>query len=89
MIEILAPAFGVGAALGVFYFCGLWWTVRRLNSRNGTVLLLGSFLVRSAVVVAGFYLVMDGRWEALLAALAGFLAARIAIVWRLKMEGAE
>ncbi len=89
MIENIVIALVVGIALGVFYFYGLWWTVRRLNSPHAAILLPVSFLVRGAVVVGGFYLVMDGRWQSLLAALAGFIAARIVIVSRLKKEGTQ
>lgn len=78
--------FLAGIALGGFYFYGLWWTVQRLNSRYAALLMPGSFLVRVAVVVTGFYIVMDGRWQALLAALTGFIAVRIVIVSRLKKE---
>ncbi len=89
MIESIVIALLVGTALGVFYFYGLWWTVRRLNSHHAAIWLPVSFLVRGAVVVGGFYLVMDGRWEPLLAALAGFIAARIVVISRLKKESAE
>ncbi len=89
MIENIFVAFVVGAALGAFYFYGLWWTVRRLNTGHAAILLPVSFLVRVAVVIGGFYLVMDGRWQSLLAALTGFIAARVIIVSRLRKEGAE
>jgi F1F0 ATPase subunit 2 len=85
----LILAFLVGTALGVFYFYGLWWTLRRLNSPYAAILLPASFLLRGAVVIAGLYFVMDGLWQALLAALTGFIAARIVIVSQMKKEGAE
>lgn len=69
-----------GVLLGLFYFIGLWWTIGRLHGRQAALLFLSSFLVRTLVVVAGFYWVMEGRWERLLAALAGFLLARILVV---------
>lgn len=81
--------FAVGAALGAFYFLGLWWTVRRLDSRNPAALLLLSFLLRTAVVIGGFYLIMDGRWELLLTALGGFIAARVVIVRQMRRERIE
>ena len=79
-------AFVVGSALGAFYFLGLWWTLRKLDSPHAALLLFGSFIARATVVIAGFYVVMDGRWQALLAALAGFIAARMVIVSRMKKE---
>jgi len=43
------------------------------------VWLLASFVVRMAVTVAGFYFVGDGHWQRLLAALLGFVVARIVV----------
>jgi F1F0 ATPase subunit 2 len=82
---LLIPAFGAGVALGVFYFLGLWWTIRRLSIVRGPALwALASFLLRSGIVLAGFYLVMAGRWQNLLACLAGFTLMRLWLVRRLK-----
>jgi F1F0 ATPase subunit 2 len=67
----------VGIFLGLFYFGGLWYTVRSLpGSRNPALLTMGSFLGRTVITLAGFYLVMDGSLPKLLACLAGFLLAR-------------
>jgi F1F0 ATPase subunit 2 len=80
----LVLAATAGMALGLFYFGGLWLTVRRLpTSRSPALLTLGSFAGRLAVTLLGFYLVTGGRWERLLACLAGFLIARTLLVHRL------
>lgn len=69
-----------GSGLGVLFFGGLWWTVRKvMSSSHSMVWLLGSFVVRMAVTVAGFYFVADGQWQRLLAALLGFVIARIVV----------
>lgn len=81
----LALALVGGALLGLFYFGGLWWTVQRLaQSGSPGLLTLGSFFIRTLVTLAGFYLLADGQWQRLLACLAGFIAARFALVsrWR-------
>jgi F1F0 ATPase subunit 2 len=81
----LGVALLAGGGLGGFYFAGLWWTVRKLPTAQSPALLsLGSFLLRTAVVLAGFYLVMGDDWERLVACLLGFLAARVAMVRRMK-----
>ena len=80
----LAIALVVGLVLGVAYFGGLWLTVKRLpTSRRPALLFLGSFLARTALVVAGIYLVMDGRWERVALCLAGLLVARAVLTRRL------
>lgn len=82
-------AFAAGLGLGLFYFGGLWLTVRRLPaSRYPVPLLLISFAGRTAAAVVGFYFVMDGRWERALACLVGFLVARIVLTARLRPDRA-
>jgi len=72
-----------GALLGVFFFAGLWWTVRKIESSKQVALLfLGSMLLRTFVVLLGFYFLLGDNWQRLLAGLLGFVIARI-IVTRL------
>jgi F1F0 ATPase subunit 2 len=71
---------GAGVLLGVFFFGGLWWTVRRgLASKRPALWFLGSLLLRTGIVLAGIYFVSGGRWDGLLACLAGFVIARIIV----------
>lgn len=79
----LALAGLAGLALSALSFGGLWWTVRLgIVSRRPALLFLGSLLLRTAVVVTGFYFVGDGDWQRLLACLVGFVVAR-SIIMRL------
>ena len=83
----IVAALLTGVVLGVVHFGGLWLTVRRLSTAQSPALLfLVSFLVRTAVVVAGFYLIMNGRWEPALACVAGFLLARTLVCRRVRRE---
>ncbi len=82
-VFLLVP-FGVGGARGVVHFVGLWYTVKHLpDSRRPFASLFGSFLLRISFLMAGFTLLMNGRWETLSAALLGFLLARETLVRRL------
>ncbi|MDO7597673.1 MAG: ATP synthase subunit I [Pseudomonadota bacterium] len=70
----------VGMALGLFFFGGLWWTVRKaINSSNPALWFFGSVMLRMAFVISGFYLVMAGDWRRLCIALVGFIIARILV----------
>lgn len=70
-----------GVALGVVYFAGLWLSVRRAAQLERPALfMVGSFMLRTMIVLIGFYLIMDGRWQQLLAALAGFALVRVVLV---------
>ncbi len=78
MIENLTLPLLAGMALGSFFFGGLWWTVRKgSTAANPALWFMGSFLLRTGVTLAGFYVVGAGDWRWLLAMLAGFVFARI------------
>lgn len=78
-MNLVALALGAaaGLALGWLYFAGLWWTVQRVpHARRAGVLLMVSFLVRTAFTVAGLLVVLRLGPAALVAALVAFVAAR-------------
>ncbi len=71
----------VGGLLGLFFFGGLWWTVRRaFDSQRTALWVVGSLLLRMTGVAAGFVVVSAGDWRRLLACLLGFWAARWFVV---------
>ena len=80
----IAAAFAAGVALGGLYFLGLWYTVRR-HTRLGrsTPWLLLSLAGRAALLLGGFYFVMAGSWQRLLACVAGFVVVRVILTRRL------
>lgn len=79
----LALAAAAGLLLGAFFFGGLWWTVRKgMSTKRPALLFVSSMLLRTGIVVAGFYVISDGHWQPLLACLAGFVITRF-IVTRL------
>lgn len=72
-----------GGVLGVLFFGGLWWTVKRgVSSTQPALLFSVSILLRTIVVLIGFYFIGGGHWSRLLACLLGFIIARF-IVMRL------
>jgi len=76
----LAWALGTGVVLGVFFFGGLWWTVRKgAVCRRPALLFLSSFVLRMSIALAGLYFVAGGHWERLLASLLGFVIARLIV----------
>ena len=82
-ILTLALALVVGLLLGAIFFGGLWWTVRKgLSSKRPVLWFLGSLLLRTGIVLTGFYFVCAGHWERLMVCLLGFIMARF-IVMRL------
>lgn len=83
----LVLSMAAGAGLGFFYFGGLWLTVRRLpGARRPTLLFVASFVGRTALTLLGFYLIMDGSWDRMLACLLGFIVARQLLISRLRPE---
>lgn len=78
-----------GFAIGVFFYAGLWLTVRwLLVTRHPIMLTVASFWGRTLVTLAAFLLVMNGRWQNALAALLGFALGRVATAW-LPSKGGE
>lgn len=80
MIDVVDALFALlsGALLGVFYFGGLWWTVRKLiSTQYPSSLFLLSVLFRTSFVVVGFYLILGDNWLRLIVGLLGFMLVRI------------
>jgi F1F0 ATPase subunit 2 len=83
MSEILslAPAFVTGVLLGAIFFGGLWWTVRKtFSSQQPALWFFGSSLLRTSVVLAGFYFIGRGHWGRLLICLLGFVIGRLLVM---------
>ena len=77
--------FAAGILLGGFYFGGLWLTVRQIKGkRHFARTVFFSWLVRTAVLLGGFYVVMRNDWQRLLVAFAGLLAVRFVVVSRIR-----
>jgi len=73
----LVLAMVTGVLLGVMFFGGLWWTVRKVSSSQQPALwFFCSLLLRTSTALVGFYLVGGGHWERLLVCLLGFVMAR-------------
>lgn len=77
----LALGTTTGFALGLAYFGGLLWTVRRLpGSRQPWLLAGASFFVRALVAVGVLLLLTrTGSVAATASSLLGFVAARVAL----------
>ena len=69
-----------GLALGVFFYGGLWLSVSWLpRSSSPALLTLGSFWIRSLVVLACFLFLAKQRWSYAVIALATFALGRVVI----------
>jgi len=82
LMLILSLASGI--LFGLFYFGGLWLTLKHMpDSKQPALLTIGSFLGRSTVCIFGFYLISGNGLEALAFSLAGFVASKFALIRRL------
>ena len=78
----LVLALAAGGLLGAMFFGGLWWTIRRgLSSQHPALWFFSSLLLRTAILLAGFYVMALDGWRTLLASLLGFVAARLVVTW--------
>ena len=84
----LALAWLAGGGLGAFFFGGLWWTVRKgVSCPRPALWFLGSGLLRTSIVLAGFYFVSGDQWKRLMACLVGFIIARLVVMWLTRPPG--
>ena len=81
-MSTIAGAVVVGVVLGVFYFGGLWLTVRRMSTaRHPLSLYFSSLIIRLAVVLAACYcLLIHYDWPLLVASVTGLGAIRIVLI---------
>jgi F1F0 ATPase subunit 2 len=93
MSDILALvlAFLIGSFLAAFFFGGLWYTVHRgVTSERPAIWFLGSLLLRTGIVLVGFYFVSHGHWSRLAACLLGFVMARVIVMkWLMRAAADE
>lgn len=82
MTEILYMilALIVGMALGMFFFGGLWFTVKKaVTAKIPAIWFFSSFILRVSVVMLGFYYISPGGWKPLFISLLGFILARVVV----------
>lgn len=77
--ELLVPLL-VGVVLGVVFFGGLWWTVQRaMATRRVALWFFASLVLRTSIALGGFYMACADDWRRWLAALFGFVVARMVV----------
>ena len=80
VISLNLPLMGIslaaGLLLGVLYLLGLWWTVRQVTATGNRGLLVISFVVRAALLLAGLWFLAGFGPQSLIAALTGFNAVK-------------
>ena len=80
-LSILTLSFVAGFGLGAIFFGGLWWTVRKgVSSKQPAIWFCGSLLLRTSIVLVGFYIVSSGHWRQLVVCLLGFVLARLFVI---------
>ena len=73
-------SFIVGIVLGVIFFGGLWWTVGRgLTSPRPALWFICSMVLRTGIVLVGFYAILGTHWQRLVLCLIGFIVGRVLV----------
>lgn len=80
-------AFIGGIILGIIFFGGLNLSIRLLDKvKYAGILMVVSLFLRMAILLVGFYLLMNDSFVNLLIALAGVILVRLVLVWRLSKK---
>ncbi len=86
MVHIIYPilAFLAGVVVGFIFYYGLWLTVRFLpRSRSPVLVVMVSFVVRTALVLVTLYYMILIHWSCMVAYVIGFLMMRIVLIQRI------
>lgn len=84
-ILYLILAFIAGTALGLIFFGGLWFTVRKaIGAKTPALWFFGSLFLRLAMVMIGFYFIVQGGLERLILSVIGFTVGRILVTYYTK-----
>lgn len=76
----LTLAFIAGMALGMIFFGGLWFTVKKaVAAKTPAVWFFASFFLRVGVVMFGFYYISTVGWQPLIVSVLGFVVARFVV----------
>ncbi len=67
--------------MGILFFGGLWFTVKKaLVSKKPVLWFLGSLIIRVGIALLGFYYFSLGKWYNMLICLLGFVVARYMVM---------
>lgn len=78
--------FIVGLALGIIFFGGLWFTVKKaLGTPYAPLWFFGSLMIRTAIILVGFYYVSSEGLPQVASCLIGFVIARF-LVFRITKQ---
>lgn len=78
-------AFLIGILLGILYFGGLYVTVSLMNRvRYPSLLMMGSLVLRMAILLYGFYLLRNGGVYNILIALFAVILVKYIMVSRVR-----
>jgi F1F0 ATPase subunit 2 len=78
---VLALSALAGIILGILYFGGLWLTITKMRTlKNPGIFLTLSFILRTVIVIGGFYLISAGHLERLAVAMLAFFVTRFVFI---------
>lgn len=81
-VIVMILVFAAGVILGIIFFGGLWFTVKKaVNAKMPGLWILSSFILRIGITLLGFYMVGGDNWRHLLVCLIGFIVARFAVLY--------
>lgn len=76
----------VGLLLGMVFFGGLWFTVKKaVTAKIPALWFFISFFLRISIVLLVFYYISRGGWQSLIVCAIGFFIARFVVTYFTKV----
>jgi F1F0 ATPase subunit 2 len=81
---VICVATAWGVILSVFFFGGLWWTLKKIPHKQNPRRFLGySFIIRTSIALGGFWLALNHSPAAFGVTMAAFALMRFMLTHRL------
>ncbi|MFO8068586.1 MAG: ATP synthase subunit I [Alkalibacterium sp.] len=77
--------FFIGVILGIIFFGGLYWTIQKLTEvKQPGLLMIGSLIVRMAVLLSVLFYVSKSGYKGILYAMLGMFLVRVIMIFKIE-----
>ena len=83
----MTQSFLIGLGIGLIYFGGLYWSTEKIESvKSPAFLMVGSMIIRMAILLFGLYYLAQSGYQSILAGFIGIMMVRFIMVYYVKKQ---